>query len=115
MSPDARAGQRAVANLANVIDSDTEVRKGTKEVVQPLPNPGLPVIVAGDGSEQRLDLATRVVKRDKFVEVTTIQGIKSPASQLHVPQRHASDVLHRRGRVAGLALGDVGDRHGGDC
>jgi hypothetical protein len=64
------------------------------------------VIVAGDGSEQRLDLATRVVKRDKFVEVTTIQGIKSPASQLHVPRRHASDVLHLT-RLVASALGSA--------
>jgi hypothetical protein len=42
MSPDARAGQRAVANLANVIDSDTEVRKGTNRGRPTTPEPGLP-------------------------------------------------------------------------
>jgi hypothetical protein len=88
MRADARMGQRPVANLANVIETDAEVGKGTKEVVQPLPNPGAPVIVAGNGSEQRLDLATRVVERDEFVEVSTKQGIEDPASQLHALLRH---------------------------
>jgi hypothetical protein len=88
MSADVRARQGPVANLANVFEADAEVGKGTKEVVQPLPNPGAPVIVASNGSEQRLDLATRVVERDKFVEISTKQGIKDPASQLNVLLRH---------------------------
>ena len=84
MRADARAGEGPVANLANVIEADAEVGKGTKEVVQPLTNPGAPVIVASNGSEQGLDLATRVVERDKFVEVSTTQGIKDPARELNV-------------------------------
>ena len=92
MTTDARAGEGAVANRANIIDAEGEVGKGTQEVVQPLPHPRPAVIVARDGSEQGLDLATWVVERHKRVEVSTNDGIEGPASQFDVLLRHRRPV-----------------------
>src|SRR5215207_9946946 len=81
MRADARGAERPVAKLANLIEAEAEVRKGTKEVLPPLPHAVVSVIVATDSGEQWLDLASRVVERDKRVAVSTNEGIKDPAGQ----------------------------------
>src|SRR5215207_2211100 len=61
MRADARGAERPVAKLANLIEAEAEVRKGTEEVLPPLPHAVVSVIVATDSGEQWLDLAIRVV------------------------------------------------------
>ena len=88
MRADARGAEGPVAKLANLIEAEAEVRKGTKEVLPPLPHAVLSVIVATDSGEQWLDLAIRVVERDEHVKVAPGEGIKGPIRKLDLLLRH---------------------------
>ena len=100
MRADARGAERPVAKLANLIEAEAEVRKGTKEVLPPLPHAVVSVIVATDSGEQWLDLAIRVVERDEHVKVVPGEGIKGPVRKLDVLLRHR--LLPQPGGFEGL-------------
>jgi len=77
-----RGAERQVAKLAYLSEAEAEVGKGAEEIVPPLAQAVVPVIVAGDSGEHRLDLAIRVVERDESVKIAALEGIKRPVRKL---------------------------------
>ena len=99
MRADARGAEGSVAKLANLIDAEAEVGKGTVEVVQPPPHAVASVIVATDGGEQWLDLAGWVVERDKRFAVSTNEASKTR----RVNSTFSCDIAYSRSPAASRA------------
>src|SRR5918994_955465 len=110
MRADARGAEGPVAKLVNLIEAEAEVRKGTKEVLPPLPHAVVSVIVATDSREQWLDLAIRVVERDEHVKVVPGEGIKGPVRKLDVLLRHRPPSISARSTLRQMASAELSRR-----